>query len=129
MSFDVRNSQMTEEEAYILCYSLAGAKWGRKPGSHAVMDYYNQIINHTGYFAICGARGCIRACNNVLEKAKKVEQTFKNPYYKKESWALPLHPETAPTGVNPYREDFLDKHYPGIRKNEYQAPNVEQNDK
>ena len=65
----------------------------------------------------------------VLEKAKKVEQTFKNPYYKKESWSLPLHPETAPTGVNPYREDFLDKHYPGIRKNEYQAPNVEQNDK
>ena len=40
MAFDVRNSQMTEEEAYIMCYSMAGGKWGRKPGNHAVMDYY-----------------------------------------------------------------------------------------
>ena len=55
MAFDVRSSQMTEE-AYIFAYSLAGAKWGRKPGSH----YYNYIVDHTGYFAICGARGVIR---------------------------------------------------------------------
>ena len=41
MALDVRNSQMTEEEAYIMCYSMAGGKWGRKPGNHAVMDYYN----------------------------------------------------------------------------------------
>lgn len=122
MAFDVRNSQMTEEEAYMLCYSLAGAKWGRKPGSHAVMDYYNYIIEHTGYFAICGARGCIRACNDVLERSGKIEETFHNKYYKKESWKLPLHPETVPKGVNPYREEYLDKHYPGIRKNEYEKP-------
>ena len=59
MAFDVRSSQMTEE-AYIFAYSLAGAKWGRTPGSHAVMNYYNYIIDHTGCFAICGARGVIR---------------------------------------------------------------------
>ena len=122
MAFDVRNSQMTEEEAYILCYSLAGAHWGRKPGNHAVMDYYNYIINHTGYFAICGARGCIRACTDVLERAGRIEQTFHNPYYKKESWSLPLHPTTEATGVNHYRENYLDQHYPGIRENEYQKP-------
>jgi hypothetical protein len=86
------------------------------------MDYYNYIINHTGYFAICGARGCIRACTDVLERAGRIEQTFHNPYYKKELWSLPLHPETAPTGVNPYREAHLDQHYPGIRENEYTKP-------
>ena len=122
MAFDVRNSQMTEEEAYILTYALAGAKWGRKPGSHAVMDYYNQIIEHTGYFSICGARGCIRACNAVLEKSGRIEQVFKNPYYKKKSWSLSLNPETESLGVNPYREEYLDKHYPGIREGEYIKP-------
>ena len=122
MAFDVRNSQMTEEEAYILCYTMANGKWGRKPGSHAVMDYYSQIIDHTGYFAICGARGCIRACNDVLERSGRVEQTFKNPYYKKEKWSLSLHPEKPSDGVNPYREEYLDKNYPGIRKNEYKKP-------
>lgn len=122
MAFDVRNSQMTEEEAYILSYSLAGAKWGRKPGAHAAIEYYNYIIEHTGYFAICGARGCIRACNDVLERSGRIEQTFHNPYYKKECWSLPLHPETPPTGVNPYRERYLDEHYPGVRENEYEKP-------
>lgn len=122
MAFDVRNSKMTEEEAYILTYALAGAKWGRKPGSHAVMDYYNQIIEHTGYFSICGAKGCIRACNDVMERSGRIEEVFKNPYYKKKPWTLPLEPESEPTGVNPYREEFLDKHYPGIRENEYQCP-------
>lgn len=122
MAFDVRNSQMTEEEAYILTYALANATWGRKPGNHAVIDYYNQIISHTGYFAICGAKGCIRACNDILEKSGRIEQTFHNHYYKKESWALPLYPQSALTGVNPYREVYLDQHYPGIRENEYCKP-------
>ena len=129
MAFDVRNSQMTEEEAYILCYALAGAKWGRKPGSHAVMEYYNYIIEHTGYFAVCGARGCIRACNDVLEKSGRIEQTFHNSYYKKELWTLPLHPETVSNGVNPYREAYLDTHYPGIRENEYQKPSSKPSEK
>ena len=122
MAFDVRNSDMTEEEAYILCYSLAGGKWGRKPGSHAVMDYYNYIIEHTGYFAICGARGCIRACNDILERSGRIEQTFHNNYYKRECWSLPLHPEKPSDGVNPYREAYLDENFPGIRENEYKKP-------
>ena len=78
--FYIEFEQMTEEEAYMLCYSLAGAKWGRKPGNHAVMDYYNYIINHTGYFAICGARGCIRACVSMLEKPGGcMAERFKKP--------------------------------------------------
>ena len=119
MAFDVRNSDMTEEEAYILSYSLAGAKWGRKPDTNSVMEYYNYILGHTGYFAICGARGCIRACMDTLERAGKIENTFKNKFYKKESWLLPNKPEIVSDGVNPYREAYLDEKYPGIRENEY----------
>ena len=80
------------------------------------------IIEHTGYFAICGARGCIRSCNDILERSGRIEQTFHNPYYKKELWSLPLNPENPSRGVNPYREDYLDEHYPGIRENEYEKP-------
>ncbi len=119
MAFDVRNSEMTEEEAYILCYSLAHAKWGRKPDSTDVFEYYNHILKHTGYFAICGARGCIRACMNVLEKTDRIENKFHNPFYKKPSWLLPNQPTEVSKGVNPYREEYLDKNYPGVRENEY----------
>jgi len=122
MAFDVRSSEMTEEEAYILSYSIANAKWGRKPETNSVMEYYNYIISHTGYFAICGARGCIRACADVLERAGRIENTFHNNYFKRPSWLLPNKPETVSTGVNPYREAYLDAHYPGIRENEYEKP-------
>ena len=57
-----------------------------------------------------------------MEKSGRIEQTFHNPYYKKPSWSLPLHPDKEPIGVNPYREEYLDKHYPGIRENEYECP-------
>ena len=107
----------------ILCYSLAGAKWGRKPGNHAVMNYYNYILEHSGYFAICGARGCIRSCMDVLERSGRVEQTFHNNYFKDKRWQLPLYPEKVSKGVNPYREEYLDEHYPGIRENEYEKKN------
>lgn len=120
MAFDVRSTEMTEEEAYILCYSLARAKWGRKPETNAVLEYYDYILQHTGYFAICGARGCIRACMNVMEKSGRIENKFHNPFYKKPSWLLSNKPEEVSRGVNPYREKYLDKNYPGIRRNEYE---------
>ena len=119
MAFDVRNSEMTEEEAYVLCYAMAGAKWGRKPDTNAVLEYYDYILKHTGYFAICGARGCIRACMDKLEKAGRIESKFHHKFYKRPSWLLPNQPEKVSEGVNPYREEFLDANYPGIRENEY----------
>ncbi len=120
MAFDVRSSDMTEEEAYILCYSMAGARWARKPGTEAVMEYYDYIRRHTGYFAICGARGCIRACMDKLEKAGRIENTFHEPFYKKKSWLLPNKPEKPVGHINPFREAWLDERYPGIRENEYE---------
>ena len=119
MAFDVRGSEMTEEEAYIMSYSMANATWGRKPDTNKVMEYYDYILGHSGYFAICGARGCIRACMDALEKSGRIENRFENRFYKKPSWLLPNQPEKVSNGVNPYREEYLDKKYPGIRDNEY----------
>ncbi len=120
MQFDVRSSQMSEEEAYILCYSLMKSTWPRKPEDSRVFSYYKYMVDHTGYFAICGAKGCIRACMNMLERAGRIENTFRNPFYKKESWSLPNAPEDVSRGVNPYREKFLDENYPGMRDGEYE---------
>ena len=120
MAFDVRNSEMTEEEAYIMTYTMAKGNWGRKPETTKVMGYYDYILTHTGYFAICGARGCIRACMNMLEKTDRIENKFHNSFYYKKSWLLPNKPETVSKGVNPYREEYLDERYPGIRENEYE---------
>ena len=69
--------------------------------------------------AICGAKGCIRACMNALEKAGRIENKFHNQFYYKKSWSLPNKPERVSDGVNPYREEYLDEKYPGIRENEY----------
>ena len=56
---------------------------------------------------------------NALEKSGRTENKFHNPFYRKKSWLLPNNPEKVSEGVNPYREEYLDKKYPGIRENEY----------
>ena len=56
---------------------------------------------------------------DALEKTGRIENTFKNKFYKKESWLLSNKPESVSDGVNPYREKYLDEKYPGIRENEY----------
>ncbi|MBE6601814.1 MAG: hypothetical protein E7637_04845 [Ruminococcaceae bacterium] len=125
MAFDVRNSEMSEEEAYIMCYTMAGGKWGRKPESTRVMGYYDYILTHSSYFAICGARGCIRACMDQLEKTGRIENQFHNRFYKKESWLLPNKPQTVSRSVNPYRKEYLDEKYPGLTDGEYERPEPE----
>ena len=57
---------------------------------------------------------------DALERSGRIERTFHNKYFKNERWSLPLHPQNPSKGVNHYREEFLDKNYPGIRKNEYE---------
>jgi hypothetical protein len=56
---------------------------------------------------------------NALEKAGRIENKFHNKFYRKDSWLLPNKPTVISKGVNPYREEYLDKKYPGIRENEY----------
>ncbi|RXL41737.1 hypothetical protein EO238_34990, partial [Citrobacter sp. AAK_AS5] len=52
---DVRTSSLSEEAAYKLTYAMAQARWSPSPEfpASSVMPYYNQIITHTGYFAVC----------------------------------------------------------------------------
>ncbi len=121
-SFHVRDSEITEEEAYIMAYSLARSKWSRKPETKSVVSYYNYMLSHTGYFAICGAKGCIRACMDMLEKTDRIENKFHNKFYKKKSWDLNELPIVKPLGINHYREQYLDARYPDddIRKGEYE---------
>jgi ferredoxin len=121
MEFDVRNSDMTEEEAYRMCYPMAKAQWGttyNENNNNSVIEYYDYILKHVGYFAICGAKGCIRACMNSLEKSKRIENTFHNPFYRKQSWTLSNKPEKVIPGINIFRNEYLDIKYPGIRENE-----------
>ena len=54
-----------------------------------------------------------------LEKARRIENTFKNPFYNKQSWLLSNKPDKVVKGINPWREKYLDEKYPGIRTNEY----------
>lgn len=122
MEFDVGKAEITEEEAYRLCYPIATAKWTKTPydsSDSAVIDYYNYVMNHVGYFAVCGARGCIRACMDNLEKNDRIENKFHNRFYKKKSWLLSNTKREKTGRINPWREKWLDKNYPGIRKNEY----------
>lgn len=89
---DVKNSDMSEETAYKLCYPIAQARWRKTleyPESGATIAYYNQIINHTGYFAICGARGCIVSCMDNLEKRGMIDQSkFQTPVRPRPQWKL-----------------------------------------
>ncbi|MDH7568155.1 MAG: hypothetical protein QHJ73_01045 [Armatimonadota bacterium] len=107
----VRESRLSEEAAYKLTYSMAQARWtpSREFPSAAVMEYYNQIIAHTGYFALCGAKGCIRACMEQLEKRGAIEQSqFATPVWSRPDWSLPPPSEDETGGIaeGKFPEDF-----------------------
>jgi hypothetical protein len=92
LDLDVRNARVSEEVAYRMCYPIAQARWRPSPEfpGDSVVGYYNQIISHTGYFAICGARGCIRSCAAGLEKRGCIGQKqFKTPVFPRPHWKLP----------------------------------------
>jgi hypothetical protein len=57
---------------------------------------------------------------DVLERSGRIDNVFHNRFYYKDSWSLPNKPIEVSPGVNPYREKYLDEHYPGIRENEYE---------
>jgi len=55
---------------------------------------------------------------NSLEKSNRIENKFHNDFYRKKPWKLENQPEKIEKGINPFRNKWLDKHYPGVRKNE-----------
>ena len=110
LEYDVCSSNATEEEAYKICYALMGANWAKTPYNRdgKVINEYPFLSQVSGgYFAVCGARGCIRACMDTLEKSHRIENTFEEPFYKKPSWLLPCEREESVGKVNPWWEAYL----------------------
>jgi epoxyqueuosine reductase len=112
-NLDVRDSTMSEEAAYKMTYPAAGAHWPASPEfpSDAVIPFYNQIKTHTDYFAVCGARGCIRSCMEGLEKRKVIEQSdFKVPVYPRGIWEMhpPVDDESGGIAEGKFREEYND---------------------
>jgi ferredoxin len=121
LEIDVPNTDITEEEAYRLCYPLSSSIWNKSLYDNpdgAIFEYYHYIRRHIEYFAICGARGCIRACMDNLERTKRIENIFHNKFYKKPSWILPIKMDKKQGVINPNREKWLDENYPEIRVGE-----------
>ena len=119
MNFNVRESKMTEEEAYRLSYPMALAKWGiTYTRDNSIIPYYRYIMDHVGYFAVCGAKGCIRACMDNLEKNGLIENTFENEFYRKKQWHIDMEVTEQEGKINPWRERYLEENYPGVTKGE-----------
>lgn len=92
VDLNVRESKASEELAYRMAYTMATGTWvGSEEYPHGhIVDFYHQILSHIGYFAVCGAKGCIRGCMDTLEKGKRIEQShFQTPVWPREQWKLP----------------------------------------
>lgn len=98
---DVRNSNISEEAAYKVATTLARCQWPKTdefPDGGGEGHFCNQMIQLCGYYAVCGAKGCIRGCMDAMEKKKKIEQSnFITPLYKRRPWKLP-DPKELDTG-------------------------------
>ncbi len=102
MRLEVRQSDMSEEASYKLAYPAANAQWMAGPEfpDDAILPYYNQIKSHTGYFALCGAKGCIRACMASLEQRECIGQcNFPTSVFPNPAWKLPPPEEDDCGGI------------------------------
>lgn len=100
-NLDITDTTMSEELAYKITHSLGLANWHRQnpefPGTTGY-PYIKQISAHCGYLAVCGAKGCIRACMEFQEKTHNIGQdTFKTPVFPEKCWEL-CPPKDDPTG-------------------------------
>ncbi len=99
-NLEITESTMSEELAYKITHSLGRASWRETPEFPGTQGYpyIKQISTHCGYLAVCGAKGCIRACMEGLEKGHRIGQdTFKTPVFPEKSWEL-CPPKDDPTG-------------------------------
>ena len=102
-NLDITETTMSEELAYKITHSLGLANWWREnpefPGNMA-SPYIKQIASHCGYLAVCGAKGCIRACMEFQEKTSNIGQAkFETPVFPGEKWALPPPKDDATGGI------------------------------
>lgn len=102
LDLNVRESSLSEEAAYRIAYPMATARWMASPEfpADAVMTYYHQIRSHTQYFALCGAKGCIRACMDSLEKREAIGQCgFPTRVFPRPKWKLPPPAQDETGGI------------------------------
>jgi ferredoxin len=102
LDLDVRRSALSEEAAYRLCYPMSAAEWTPSPEfpDRRVTPFYHQIREHTRYFALCGARGCIRACMDAMERRGAIGQArFATPVAPRPAWQLPPPSADATGGI------------------------------
>ena len=50
--------------------------------------YYRFIDHRFRHHSICGARGCVRACMDHLEKTGRIEKRFRTPMVEGEQWVI-----------------------------------------
>jgi epoxyqueuosine reductase len=99
-NLDITETTMSEELAYKITHSLGRADWRQSPEfpSNQGYPYIKQISAHCGYLAVCGAKGCIRACMAFQEETHNIGQhTFQTPVFPDKPWELPP-PQADPTG-------------------------------
>jgi len=58
-----------------------------KPGSHSPFYFKPANLYNTGQ-AVCGAKGCTRACMVSLEKRGVLKNTFKKPFRRQPLWSV-----------------------------------------
>jgi len=95
LRMDVSEQECSEEEAYKLTHSIGRADWRPTeefPTGH-VIDYAWTMLHGVGYYAVCGARGCIRACMMSNGPAGEPDRHFHNEFRKRPMWTL------SPDGV------------------------------
>ncbi len=102
VDFKVRESRVSEELAYRMAYTLATGTWVASeefPHGH-IVDSYHQMLGHVGYFAVCGAQGCVRGCMDSLEKRHAIGQSdFPTPVSPRPQWKLPPAGDQTSAGV------------------------------
>ena len=102
VDFKVPESRVSEELAYRMAYTLATGTWvASEEFPHGnIVDYYHQILGHVGYFAICGAQGCVRGCMDSLEKRHAIEQSaFKTAVSPRGQWTLRQPEDEESAGI------------------------------
>ena len=90
LRLNVAKQKCSEEEAYKLAYTVAGGTWRKTAEfpSGRVIDYCRTMMDNGGYYAVCGAKGCIRACMISLEKRGVIEAQYHNEFRQREAWVI-----------------------------------------
>lgn len=105
-----RGAELKEEGDSFDYYSNNPEKMGKyKPND--ITPFYNAPKNlYNSGKAVCGAKGCTRACMISLEARGKVKNQFKQPFRTKKLWSMDWTEEgIAKDEMAPYTPPYADK--------------------